>query len=213
MTALVLGPVEGLDGAVILGPCVLGHPARTDVGPLVLGEGVVIRAYAVLYAGTTIGAGTQIGHGALVREGNEIADEASLGSGASLEPGNRVGARSRIHTGCFIASTSIGSDVFVGPNVTFTDDPHPPCPEYLGCVGGATVEDGASIGANSTILPGVRIGSRSLVGAGSVVTRDVPDGRVVAGSPATDRGSRDAMSCPPGHFPVAYAWVEDPVVR
>lgn len=206
MKPTLLGEVVGLEHAVVLGPCVLGHPGRDDLGPLVLGEGVVIRAFAVLYGGSTLGAGVQIGHGALVREGNDIASGASVGSGAALEPGNRIGTRSRIHTGCFLSSTTIGDDVFVGPRVTFTDDPHPPCPRYLDCVGGAHVEDGASIGAAATILPGISIGAGALVGAGSVVTRDVAADRVVAGNPATDRGSRRAMGCGAGHFDVAYAW-------
>jgi acetyltransferase-like isoleucine patch superfamily enzyme len=111
-----------------------------------------------------------------------------------------------VHSGCFLSSTTIGEDVFVGPRVVFTDDPHPPCPRYLDCVGGAHVGDGASIGANVTILPGIRIGARSLVGAGAVVTADVAEATVVAGNPARVIGSRDQLPCPPGLFARAYAW-------
>ena len=102
-----------------------------------------------------------------------------------LEFGNRIGSRVRIHSGCFLELVTIEDDVFVGPNVVFTDDPHPMgCPRYEDCKGGATVRRLARIGANSTILPGVEIGEGSLVGAGSVVVQDVPAGAVVAGSPA-----------------------------
>jgi acetyltransferase-like isoleucine patch superfamily enzyme len=204
-----VGPVEGLDGATLLGPCVLGQrgASRGDE-PLVLGQGVLIRAFAVLYAGSTLGDGVQIGHGALVREGNVIDQEATIGSGCHIEPGNRVGARSRVHSGCFLSSTTLGRDVFCGPHVVFTDDPHPPCPRYLDCVGGAVVGDGASIGAHATILPGVTIGERALIGAGSVVTRSVVPGAVVTGNPAQPVGLRDELSCPPGHFEHAYAWVD-----
>lgn len=205
----VMGPVIGLEDAVVLGPCVLGHPqASGEEAPLVLGPGVVIRAYAVLYQGTVIGAGTQIGHAALVREDNVIGDRCSIGSGAHLEPGNRIGHRSRIHTGCFLASARIGVGVFCGPHVVFTDDPHPPCPRYRECVGGATVEDGASIGARSVLLPGVTVGAQALVGAGSVVTRPVAAGDVVAGSPARPMGRRDELPCSAGLFERAYAWAD-----
>jgi acetyltransferase-like isoleucine patch superfamily enzyme len=73
-------------------------------------------------------------------------------------------------------------------------------------VRGAVVHDGASIGGGVTLLPGVVVGARALVGAGSVVTRSVEPGTVVAGNPARAIGRRDAMDCFAGHFPKAYAW-------
>jgi acetyltransferase-like isoleucine patch superfamily enzyme len=205
---VIRGPVEGLERARVLGPCVLGEPAVGDLAgsPLVLHEGVTIRAYAVLYGGTTIGPRTSVGHGALVREGNVVGEASSIGSGVHVEPGNVIGDRSRIHSGSFLSNTTIGDDVFCGPRVTFTDDPHPPCPRYLDCVRGATVGDGASLGAGAVLLPGVEIGAGSLVAAGSVVTRAVAAGSVVAGNPAREVGRRDALACGAGHFDGAYAW-------
>ena len=203
---VVLGPVEGLDQARILGPCVLGHPAGETDTPLLLGPGVVIRAYAVLYQGSRIGGGTQLGHGALVREGNDVGEDCSIGSGAHLEPNNVIGDRTRIHSGTFVSSSTIGSDVFCGPSVVFTDDPHPPCPRYLDCVRGPVVHDGASIGAGVTLLPGVVIGRRSLIGAGSVVTRSVEPDSVVAGNPARPIGRRSEMECFAGLYGRAYEW-------
>jgi acetyltransferase-like isoleucine patch superfamily enzyme len=206
MDVRVIGSVIGLEHAVILGPCVLGHPADGVDAPLILGRGVVIRAFAVLYCGAALGERVQVGHGALIREHNVIGDDCSIGSGAHLEPHNRVGARSRIHSGCFLSSSTLGDDVFIGPRVVFTDDPHPPCPRYLDCVRGATVENGASIGANVTLLPGITIGAGALVGAGSVVTRHVAAGDVVSGNPARRVGRRDELACFAGHFERAYAW-------
>lgn len=203
----IVGPVHGLDQAVILGPCILGHPLTSPSDePLVLGAGVVIRAFAVLYQGTTIGPRSQIGHGALVRENNVIGEECSIGSGAHLEPGNRVGRQSRIHSGCFLEAVKMGEAVFCGPRVVFTDDPHPPCPRYLDCLGGVTVGDHAAIGAGAVLLPGVEVGERSLVAAGAVVTRSVESGCVVAGNPARLIGRRDDLACFAGFFERPYVW-------
>jgi len=204
---VLAGPVVGLEHAQILGPCVLGQAGAAAVDePLVLGAGVIIRAYAVIYRGTVLGPGVAVGHGAMVREGNVVGDEASIGSGVHLEPGNVVGARTRIHSGGFLANTRLGDDVFCGPHVVFTDDPHPPCPSYAMCVGGAVVDDGAAIGARSVILPGIRIGTRALVGAGSVVTRDVDAEMLVRGNPARPAGRRDELPCTIGRYERAYAW-------
>ncbi len=204
----VLGPVEGLDETIILGPCVLGHPTSSPAkGPLVLGRGTVIRAYAVLYQGSVLGEGVHVGHGVLVREGNVVEEGASIGSATQLEPGNHVGPRARIHSACFLSSARIGADAFIGPRAVFTDDPHPPCTRYLDCVGGAHIGAGASVGANVTFLPGVVVGEGALVGAGSVVTKDVPPGDVVVGNPARTVGRRDQLACHAGYFERAYAEV------
>ena len=113
----------------------------------------------------------------------------------------------RIHSGCFLELVTIEDDVFVGPNVVFTDDPHPMgCPRYEDCLGGPTVRRLARIGANSTILPGVEIGEGALVGAGSVVVHDVPPGVVVAGSPARVIKRVDELTCPPGWFERPDVW-------
>jgi acetyltransferase-like isoleucine patch superfamily enzyme len=212
---VIAGPVVGLEHARVLGPCVLGQPGGStspeDAEPLVLAPGVVIRAFAVVYAGTVLGPGVAVGHGAMVREGNVVGADSSIGSGVHLEPGNVVGMRTRIHSGGFLANTHLGNDVFCGPHVVFTDDPHPPCPMYASCVGGARVADGAAIGARAVILPGVRIGARALVAAGSVVTNDVDPGLLVRGNPARPAGRRDELACGAGHYPHAYAW-EDAAV-
>jgi acetyltransferase-like isoleucine patch superfamily enzyme len=165
----------------------VGHPPRGKAAgelPSYIGDGAVIRANAVIYAGVTIGRGFQCGHGAMIRENNTIGDNCSVGTNAVLEPGNRIGDGTRIHSGCFLENVTLGDGVFIGPNVVFTDDPHPPCVECTAIVGGAIVEDGAAIGANSTLLPAVRIGRGALIGAGSVVTKDVDAGMVYAGNPA-----------------------------
>lgn len=194
-------------GTVVEQPSVVGKPPRGCAPgevPTVLGSECVVRPFTTIYAGVTIGDRFQTGQGVSIREDNEIGDDVSIGTNAVLEAGNRIGDRSRIHTGCFLELVTIGRDVFVGPRVVFSDDPHPPCPRYEDCVGGAIVEDGAHIGANATILPGVRIGAGALVGAGSVVTRDVAPGTVVAGNPARVRCRVDELVCKPGLYDRPY---------
>ena len=199
------------EGTVVHPPCVLGFPPRGRSGgelPLVVGPNGVIRPFSTLYAGTVIGARFQCGQGASIREENVIGDDCSVGTHAVLEYGNRIGNRTRIHSGCFLEQVTLGDEVFVAPNVVFTDDPHPPCPRYKECKGGAVVEDRVKIGANATVLPGVRIGRGSLVGAGSVVTHDVPAGVVVAGSPARVVKRVEELTCWPGWYERPYAWEE-----
>jgi acetyltransferase-like isoleucine patch superfamily enzyme len=186
--------IENLENAVTvrLGDDVAVHetaivgavPRDAGFRDVQIGRGSVIRSHTVIYAGVQAGVGLQTGHGAMIRENNTIGDRVSIGTNATLEAGNRIGDGSRIHSGCFLENVTIGKNVFVGPNVVFTDDPHPPCPTCTETVGGAIVGDGAAIGANSTILPGIRIGENALIGAGSVVTKDVEPGTIVAGNPA-----------------------------
>ncbi len=212
-TAIVGDNVELGRGSVVGPYAVLGVAPRgktADQAPLVIGPGATIRAFTTIYGGTTIGKDLQTGQGASIREDNVIGDDVSVGTHAALEFGNRIGSRVRIHTGCFLELVTIEDDVFLGPHVVFTDDPHPQCPAYLDCVRGATVRHRARVGANSTILPGVEIGEDALVGAGSVVRHAVRARSVVAGNPAVElkEDIRD-LACFVGIFPHAYSWLTD----
>jgi len=198
------------EGCDLQPPCVLGKPPRgCQIGEreLLIGADAVVRPFTTLYAGSVIGARLQTGQGASIREDNVLGDDVSIGTNAVLEFGNRIGNRVRIHSGCFLEMVTIEDDVFVGPNVVFTDDPHPMgCPRYTECRGGATVRRLARIGANSTILPGVVIGENALVGAGSVVVDDVPDGTVVAGNPARFIRRVEELTCEAGFYSRPYSW-------
>jgi acetyltransferase-like isoleucine patch superfamily enzyme len=203
---------EGLilgEGTVVEGPCVLSKPPRgARPGQLEthIGSDGVVRAFTTIYAGVQIGDRFQTGHGASIREDNVIGDDVVIGTNAVLEHGNRIGDRARVHTGCFLELVTVEDDVFIGPNVVFADDAHPPCPRYAECKGGAHVGKRAKIGANSTILPGVRIGEGALVGAGSVVVCDVPDGAVVCGSPARVVKDVADLECHAGYYDKPYDW-------
>ena len=198
------------EGCDLQPPCIIGKAPR-DAGegerPLAVGAGAVIRPFTTIYAGSTFGAHLQTGQGASIREDNYVGDDVSIGTNAVLEFGNRIGSRVRIHSGCFLELVTIEDDVFVGPNVVFTDDPHPMgCPRYKDCKGGAVVRRLARIGTNATILPGVEIGEGGLIGSGSVVVNDVPAGAVAAGNPARVIKRVSELTCPPGWFEHPYTW-------
>jgi len=202
--------VEIGPGAILEPPLVLGKPPRgKEAGELrlVIGRGAVIRPFTTIYAGTTIGSRFQCGQGASIREDNEIGDDVSVGTNAVLEFGNRIGSGVRIHSGCFLEMATVEDHVFLGPHVVFTDDPHPMgCPRYKECLGGVTVRTMAKIGANTTLLPGVVIGRNSLVGAGSVVVKNIPDDVVAAGNPAQVIKRIDELKCHPGFYERPYVW-------
>ena len=198
------------EGSVIDGPCVLGKPPRGKKDgelELVIGKNAVIRPFTTIYAGNKIGDNFQTGQGASIREDNIIGNNVSVGTNAVLEYENKIGNNVRIHSLCFLEMVTTGDNVFFGPNVVFTDDPHPMlCPKYKECKGGVKVADMVKIGANATLSPGVKIGRNALIGAGSVVTKDVPEDAVVVGNPARVVKKIHELVCYIGAFKRPYLW-------
>jgi len=152
---------------------------------LVIGEYAKIRSGSVIYEGSTIGDYLETGHNAIIREENRIGDHLSIWSNSVIDYGCKIGKNVKIHTNVYVAQfTTIEDNVFLAPGVMIANDRYPAQPNNLQ---GPIIKTGARIGANATILPGVKIGEYALVGAGAVVANDVPPGAVVYGNPATVR--------------------------
>ncbi|MBN2226587.1 MAG: N-acetyltransferase [candidate division Zixibacteria bacterium] len=198
------------EGGIVYGPAILGQPPRGKAEgelPLIIGARAVIRPFTTIYAGNVIGDDFQTGQGSSIREDNYIGNRVSVGTHAILEYENRIDDDSRVHSGCFLEMVTLGRNVFVGPHTVFTDDPHPMnCPKWKECGGGAVVADLVKIGANCTFLPAVKIGRGALIGAGSVVVGDIPEGMVAAGNPARVIKPVSKLTCRIGAYERVYSW-------
>ncbi len=173
-----------------------------EKGLLAIGKNALIRSHSVIYAGCRIGDNFRTGHGVMVRENNRIGDNVSIGTHSVIERDSVIGSGVRIHSSVFIPEyTEIKDNAWIGPGVVMTNADFPLGRRTKELLKGPVIEESAKIGANATILPGVRIGKGSLVGAGSVVTRDVPAGSVVAGNPAKVMKSVSELRYPDGGKP------------
>ncbi|MDG6224460.1 MAG: acyltransferase [Candidatus Thermoplasmatota archaeon] len=136
-----------------------------------------------------IGEGTSIWHQAQIRERATIGQGCNIGKGVYIDFDVVIGDRVKIQNYVSIYhGVKIGNDVFLGPHCVFTNDLYPRSHISDFKVGETYVDDGASIGTNATIVCGTRIGKHAMIGAGSVVTRDVPDHALVYGNPAKIKG-------------------------
>lgn len=167
---------------------VLGVPPRGVAPgslPTRIGPHAVIRSHSVIYAGNVIGEHLETGHGVLIRESNEIGRRVSIGSHSIVEHHVTIGDDVRIHSNVFVPEfTVLEAGCAIGPCTVFTNTRYPWSAAAKDDMRGPHVEPGAIIGANVTVLPGVRIGARALIGAGAVVVKDVPPGAVLVGNPA-----------------------------
>ncbi len=144
-----------------------------------------IHPHAIVEKGATIGPSTRVWAFAHILPGAVIGRECNICDHVFVENQVRIGDRVTIKCGVQLwDGITLEDDVFVGPNATFTNDRFPRSKHYLDVYPQTVVRQGASIGANATILPGITIGREAMVGAGAVVTRDVPDRAIVVGVPA-----------------------------
>jgi acetyltransferase-like isoleucine patch superfamily enzyme len=185
-------------GAMIDPTATLGELPSRQIADVTLriGARACIRSGTVIYAGSAIGDLFTTGHNVVVREENRIGDEVSIWGSSTIDYGCRLGNRVKVHTNVYIAQFSVlEDDVFLAPGVVLANDPHPGCPRSRDCMRGPTIKRAAQIGVNVTIVPFVTVGEGALVGAGSVVTKDVPARAVVYGNPARVVGDVGELRC------------------
>jgi UDP-2-acetamido-3-amino-2,3-dideoxy-glucuronate N-acetyltransferase len=147
-------------------------------------SGPIIHKNAIVES-TMIGQNTKIWAFAHVLPGARIGDDCNICDQTFIENDVVIGDRVTIKCGVQVwDGVILGNDVFIGPNVTFTNDPFPRSKQYPDSFSKTAIRTGASIGGNATILPGITIGQFAMVGAGAVVTKDVPPYAIVVGNPA-----------------------------
>jgi acetyltransferase-like isoleucine patch superfamily enzyme len=188
------GTVLG-DGVKVLENAVVGkQPAlsprstakREELPPTEIGDGSIVSTGAIVFAGSTIGARVILGDQSCVRERVTVGDDVVLGRGSLIENDTSVGAMTKIQADAYItAYSTLEEHVFVAPCVVTTND------NFMGrterrheLVKGPTIRRGARVGGGAVLCPGVEIGEEAFVGAGAVVTKDVPPRAIVVGNPA-----------------------------
>lgn len=187
----VLGHGVSVHAHAVLGrrPQRVGSMTRapsTDLGPLRLGDGCVVGAGVVLYRGTTVGRDTLFGDLCSVREECAIGDNCIIARGVTVNYATRIGNRVKVQDNTHLTGNMVIEDhVFISVHVATANDnamdrgAHDPSK-----FGGPIIRRGASVGAGAVLLPGITVGEYAVVGAGAVVSQDVPPRKVAVGHPA-----------------------------
>jgi len=159
---------------------------REPLPPARLGDGTIVSTGAVVFAGTTIGSRVILGDQSCIRERVTIGDDVVVGRGTLIENDTTVGALTKIQAEAYItAYSTLEDNVFVAPCVVTTND------NFMGrterrheLIAGPTIRRGARVGGGAVLCPGIEIGEEAFVGAGAVVTKNVPARKLVVGNPA-----------------------------
>lgn len=195
--------MEPKDEGIFIGPghhieptCIVGYRAGRPIADhtLRIGRDCYLRTGTIIYTGTLIGAGLQTGHNVVIREECVIGDSVSIWGGTVIDYQAKIGNNVRIHCNGYVTQwTVIEDDVFIGPGLVTANDVYPLQEEAVPYMEGATIKRGARVGVNVTLLPRVVIGEGALIGAGTVVTKNVEPGMVVAGNPGRVINSVDKL--------------------
>jgi acetyltransferase-like isoleucine patch superfamily enzyme len=159
---------------------------REPLPPTTIGDGTIVSTGAIVFAGSAIGARVILGDQSCVRERVTVGDDVVIGRGSLVENDTTIGALTKIQAEAYItAYSTLEENVFIAPCVVTTND------NFMGrtekrheLIKGPTIRRGARVGGGAILCPAVEIGEEAFVGAGAVVTKDVPARKVVVGSPA-----------------------------
>jgi acetyltransferase-like isoleucine patch superfamily enzyme len=159
---------------------------RERLPPTEIGDGTIVSTGAIVFAGSRIGARVILGDQSCVRERVVIGDDVVIGRGSLVENDTTIGAMTRIQADAYItAHSTLEEHVFIAPCVVTTND------NFMGrterrheLMAGPTIRRGARVGGGAVLCPGIEIGEEAFVGAGAVVTKDVPARTIVVGNPA-----------------------------
>lgn len=175
-----------------IGPyCVIGEPTAMfyknpnshEFKKTIIGRNAIIRSFTTIYEDVVIGDFFQTGHHAIIREKTVIGHHTSFGSSSELPGRSTIGNYVRIHSKVMLSENNFIEDyVWIFPFVVLTNVKHPP----IGSFQVTRIKEYALIFAQTTILPGITIGRNAIVGAGTMVTKDVGDERLVVGNPGRD---------------------------
>lgn len=200
--------VEIADNSVIGHDCIIGEPAHDYYGndnyqnpTTKIGENALIRSHSIIYSGCDISNNFSTGHRVTIRENTTIGKHCSIGTLSDLQGDIEIGNYCRLHSNVHLAQGSkLGDYVFLYPYTVMTNDPFPPSEQ----IKGATVGDFSQIAVHAVILPGIKIGKHCLIGANSLVSKNLPDYSMASGSPAkVERDVRDIRALGIGH---PYPW-------
>lgn len=174
--------------SIISNDCVIGEPLHAYYSDkdyknptTIIGANALIRSHTIIYAGCELGESFSTGHRVTIREFSKFGKNCSVGTISDIQGYMKAGDYCRLHSNVHIGQKStLGNFVFIYPYVVLTNDPLPPSNFCIG----PNIGDYTQIAVFSTIMPGVNIGQHCLVGAGSIVTKDVENYQLVYGSPA-----------------------------
>ena len=202
--SIVRSNVEIGDNCVVQSHCVLGETGRlSDAAPLLIGDSALVRSHSILYSGSEIGRGLQTGHHVTIREKSKIGQDFQIGTLGDVQGHCEIGDYVKAHSNVHISNgTTIGNFVWIYPGVVFTNDPNPPSEQLMG----STIEDYVVIAVKATLLPGVKIGKGSLIGAHALVNNDFGDFSVVIGNPARRLGDVRDLRLRSNSKQAAYPW-------
>lgn len=213
-TAIIYDNATLGENAIVEPFAIIGiHDRFHEPSTVTIGNHAFIGSRCTVYENVTAGNYFDISDQTTIFFNNKFGDYCRIGPKATIKNGCELGNHVRVNAHVFMEELIVGSHVFIGPGVTFTDDYHPPCPKRSKCVPKSVVEDFVSIGSNSVIAPGIRIGHHTQIYAGSVIVKDVEPFSVMAGNPAKRIKDIRELTCKTGHFERPFLWWEEHVEK